>query len=74
MLNFQRLTALDGKRRFALAAAASHKEEVGRLRYVSSTQVHCVIGHCKSKVSTARNPPVVFCLIWYGYSFKFYPY
>ncbi|MCI02490.1 exocyst complex component 3-like, partial [Trifolium medium] len=26
-----RLTALDGKRRFALAAAASHKEEVGRL-------------------------------------------
>lgn len=34
----QRLTALDGKRRFALAAAASHKEEVGRLRFVS-TQV-----------------------------------
>nr|GEZ88523.1 exocyst complex component SEC6 [Tanacetum cinerariifolium] len=29
---FQRLTALDGKRRFALAAAGSHKEEVGRLR------------------------------------------
>ncbi|CAL9121076.1 unnamed protein product [Musa textilis] len=29
---FERLTALDGKRRFALAAAASHKEEVGRLR------------------------------------------
>ncbi|KAK4352459.1 hypothetical protein RND71_027977 [Anisodus tanguticus] len=28
----QRLTALDGKRRFALAAAGSHKEEVGRLR------------------------------------------
>ncbi|PWZ28453.1 Exocyst complex component SEC6 [Zea mays] len=28
----KRLTALDGKRRFALAAAASHKEEVGRLR------------------------------------------
>nr|XP_010939564.1 exocyst complex component SEC6 isoform X2 [Elaeis guineensis] len=28
---FERLTALDGKRRFALAAAASHKEEVGRL-------------------------------------------
>ncbi|GKE66533.1 hypothetical protein Tco_1520694, partial [Tanacetum coccineum] len=27
-----RLTALDGKRRFALAAAGSHKEEVGRLR------------------------------------------
>uniref|UniRef100_A0A453PJS0 Exocyst complex component Sec6 n=1 Tax=Aegilops tauschii subsp. strangulata TaxID=200361 RepID=A0A453PJS0_AEGTS len=26
------LTALDGKRRFALAAAGSHKEEVGRLR------------------------------------------
>ncbi|XP_034701775.1 exocyst complex component SEC6-like isoform X1 [Vitis riparia] len=29
---YERLTALDGKRRFALAAAASHKEEVGRLR------------------------------------------
>ncbi|XP_011622418.1 exocyst complex component SEC6 isoform X2 [Amborella trichopoda] len=29
---FERLTALDGKRRFALAAASSHKEEVGRLR------------------------------------------
>ncbi|KAI8556054.1 hypothetical protein RHMOL_Rhmol05G0222800 [Rhododendron molle] len=28
----KRLTALDGKRRFALAAAGSHKEEVGRLR------------------------------------------
>nr|CAB3448103.1 unnamed protein product [Digitaria exilis]CAB3504559.1 unnamed protein product [Digitaria exilis] len=28
----KRLTALDGKRRFALAAASSHKEEVGRLR------------------------------------------
>lgn len=28
----QRLTALDGKRRFALAAASSHEEEVGRLR------------------------------------------
>ncbi|PON45885.1 Exocyst complex component Sec [Parasponia andersonii] len=30
---YERLTALDGKRRFALAAAASHKEEVGRLRW-----------------------------------------
>ncbi|CAK9173976.1 unnamed protein product [Ilex paraguariensis] len=29
---FERLTALDGKRRFALATAGSHKEEVGRLR------------------------------------------
>ncbi|XP_062222006.1 exocyst complex component SEC6-like isoform X1 [Phragmites australis] len=29
---YERLTALDGKRRCALAAAASHKEEVGRLR------------------------------------------
>ncbi|KAK6938208.1 Exocyst complex component EXOC3/Sec6 [Dillenia turbinata] len=29
---YERLTALDGKRRFALAAAASHKDEVGRLR------------------------------------------
>ncbi|CAH9128313.1 unnamed protein product [Cuscuta epithymum] len=29
---YERLTALDGKRRFALAAAASHKEEIGRLR------------------------------------------
>ncbi|KAJ8755548.1 hypothetical protein K2173_022127 [Erythroxylum novogranatense] len=29
---YERLTALDGKRRFALAAAQSHKEEVGRLR------------------------------------------
>ncbi|XP_008679306.1 exocyst complex component SEC6 isoform X3 [Zea mays] len=29
---YERLIALDGKRRFALAAAASHKEEVGRLR------------------------------------------
>ncbi|KAJ4824570.1 SNARE-binding exocyst subunit S6 [Turnera subulata] len=29
---YERLTALDGKRRFALAAAASHKEEVGRLK------------------------------------------
>lgn len=29
---YEKLTALDGKRRFALAAAASHKEEVGRLR------------------------------------------
>ncbi|KAI4305803.1 hypothetical protein L6164_029146 [Bauhinia variegata] len=29
---YERLSALDGKRRFALAAAASHKEEVGRLR------------------------------------------
>uniref|UniRef100_A0A804PNB3 Exocyst complex component Sec6 n=1 Tax=Zea mays TaxID=4577 RepID=A0A804PNB3_MAIZE len=29
---YERLTALDGKRRFALAAASSHKEEVGRLR------------------------------------------
>ncbi|XP_062158921.1 exocyst complex component SEC6 [Alnus glutinosa] len=29
---YERLTALDGKRRFALAAAASHKEEVGKLR------------------------------------------
>ncbi|XP_048131260.1 exocyst complex component SEC6 isoform X3 [Rhodamnia argentea] len=27
-----KLTALDGKRRFALAAAASHRDEVGRLR------------------------------------------
>ncbi|XP_027094630.1 exocyst complex component SEC6 isoform X2 [Coffea arabica] len=30
--SYERLTALDGKRRFALAAAESHKEEVGRLR------------------------------------------
>jgi len=30
---YERLIALDGKRRFALAAAASHKEEVGRLRF-----------------------------------------
>ncbi|KAM5550837.1 hypothetical protein ABKV19_027273 [Rosa sericea] len=29
---YERLTALDGKRRFALAAAGSHKEEVGMLR------------------------------------------
>ncbi|KAF3447349.1 hypothetical protein FNV43_RR12535 [Rhamnella rubrinervis] len=29
---YERLTALDGKRRFVLAAAESHKEEVGRLR------------------------------------------
>ncbi|XP_068649802.1 exocyst complex component SEC6 isoform X2 [Aristolochia californica] len=29
---YERLTALDGKRRFALAAAASHKDEVGRLK------------------------------------------
>ncbi|XP_073010265.1 exocyst complex component SEC6 [Typha latifolia] len=29
---YEKLTALDGKRRFALAAAGSHKEEVGRLR------------------------------------------
>ncbi|KAH9692259.1 exocyst complex component SEC6 [Citrus sinensis] len=29
---YERLTALDGKRRFALAAAASHIDEVGRLR------------------------------------------
>ena len=29
---WQRLTALDGKRRFALAAVASHKEEVGRIK------------------------------------------
>ncbi|KAL5180906.1 Exocyst complex component SEC6 [Glycine soja] len=29
---YERLTALDGKRRFALAAAGSHKEEIGRLR------------------------------------------
>lgn len=29
---YERLTALDGKRRFALAAASSHKEEVGKLR------------------------------------------
>ncbi|MQL87918.1 hypothetical protein Taro_020477 [Colocasia esculenta] len=29
---YERLTALDSKRRFALAAVASHKEEVGRLR------------------------------------------
>ncbi|XP_031254403.1 exocyst complex component SEC6-like isoform X1 [Pistacia vera] len=29
---YERLTALDGKRRFALAAAASHEDEVGRLR------------------------------------------
>ena len=72
MLNCQRLTALDGKRRFALAAAASHKEEVGRLRSVSSTQVHCVIGHCKSKFSVAINPPVVFLfdLVWV----LFYPF
>lgn len=28
---YERLTALDGKRRFALAAASSHKEEIGRL-------------------------------------------
>ncbi|GAV72472.1 hypothetical protein CFOL_v3_15960, partial [Cephalotus follicularis] len=33
---YERLTALDGKRRFALAATGSHKEEVGRLRSVSS--------------------------------------
>ncbi|GJM86850.1 hypothetical protein PR202_ga02748 [Eleusine coracana subsp. coracana] len=35
---YERLTALDGKRRFALAAAASHKEEVGRLRWVVEMQ------------------------------------
>ncbi|KAG2665416.1 hypothetical protein I3760_15G007100 [Carya illinoinensis] len=29
---YERLAALDGKRRFALAAAGSHKKEVGRLR------------------------------------------
>lgn len=29
---YERLTALDGKRRFALAAASTHEEEVGRLR------------------------------------------
>ncbi|KAG8383031.1 hypothetical protein BUALT_Bualt05G0142000 [Buddleja alternifolia] len=28
---YERLTALDGKRRFALAAASSHEEEIGRL-------------------------------------------
>jgi len=37
------LTALDGKRRFALAAAASHKEEVGRLRSTTVALTHCVI-------------------------------
>ncbi|KAG6438198.1 hypothetical protein SASPL_103135 [Salvia splendens] len=29
---YERLTALDGKRRFALAAASSHEDEIGRLR------------------------------------------
>lgn len=29
---YERLTSLDGKRRFALAAASTHEEEVGRLR------------------------------------------
>ncbi|XP_038696571.1 exocyst complex component SEC6-like [Tripterygium wilfordii] len=29
---YERLTGLDGKRRFALAAASSHKEEIGRLK------------------------------------------
>ncbi|KAK1435514.1 hypothetical protein QVD17_01279 [Tagetes erecta] len=29
---YERLTALDGKRRFALATAGAHKEEAGRLR------------------------------------------
>ncbi|KAG6402430.1 hypothetical protein SASPL_134623 [Salvia splendens] len=29
---YERLTALDGKRRFALAAASSHENEIGRLR------------------------------------------
>lgn len=29
---YERLTALDGKRRFALAAASSHEEEVGKLK------------------------------------------
>ncbi|KAL1540546.1 SNARE-binding exocyst subunit S6 [Salvia divinorum] len=29
---YKRLTALDGKRRFALAAASSHEDEIGRLR------------------------------------------
>ncbi|PWA98038.1 hypothetical protein CTI12_AA023760 [Artemisia annua] len=33
---YERLTALDGTRRFALAAAGSHKEEVGRVRSTSS--------------------------------------
>ncbi|XVE63730.1 hypothetical protein DITRI_Ditri07aG0043300 [Diplodiscus trichospermus] len=33
---YERLTALDGKRRFVLAAVASYKEEVGRLRFVSA--------------------------------------
>ncbi|THG04102.1 hypothetical protein TEA_025424 [Camellia sinensis var. sinensis] len=36
---YERLTALDGKRRFALAAAASHKEEVGRLRVVEMQEI-----------------------------------
>ncbi|XP_047955753.1 exocyst complex component SEC6-like [Salvia hispanica] len=29
---YERLTALDGKRRFALAAASSHEDEIGQLR------------------------------------------
>ncbi|GJT88677.1 exocyst complex component SEC6 [Tanacetum coccineum] len=37
---YERLTALDGKRRFALAAAGSHKEEVGRLS--PQTLVHAL--------------------------------
>ncbi|CAN1236176.1 Exocyst complex component SEC6 [Linum grandiflorum] len=32
---YERLTALDGKRRFALAAVESHTDEVGKLRFVS---------------------------------------
>lgn len=41
----QRLTALDGKRRFALAAASSHKEEVGKLRseYTSVACLKCIV-------------------------------
>ncbi|KAJ1413621.1 putative exocyst complex subunit SEC6 [Sesbania bispinosa] len=36
---YERLTALDGKPKFALAAATSHKEEVGRLRVVEMQEI-----------------------------------
>ncbi|KAK9110605.1 hypothetical protein Sjap_018665 [Stephania japonica] len=55
---YERLTALDGKRRFALAAAASHKEEVGRLRELSASRsTFKFMRHFDESVESLTNRP-----------------
>ncbi|KAH6782432.1 SEC6 [Perilla frutescens var. hirtella] len=61
---YERLTALDGKRRFALATASSHEEEVGRLReyfedidHTWETFENTLWGHLSNFFHLAKDSP-----------------